>query len=328
MRYSRLRHASVGILLAAAAELSRALAAPAIITVPSALNLGTTSFFDGFGKTGEGFTLLQYARYEDLNQITDAHGNASPAFKGTDIQVFASLTQIVYSSPLHPFGGDSLGLSALLPVINLNAHFASDSPAKLTGSGVGFGDLVWGPSYQSKTYRDAERPVFSWRFQLLVMSPTGHFDRHDSLNQSAGYWGINPYVAFTWLPTPELEISSRLNYQHNLSSSHFADTPSVPGVVYLNGQAGDLVYGNLDASWEIAADLRVGINGYFLDQLSPDQTNGQDVAHSLESQIYLGPGARLVIDHENAVNANLYLPVECRNCSQGPRLNFQFTHRF
>jgi hypothetical protein len=301
---------------------------PDTVAVPKALNLGTTSFFDGFGNISGGWTLLQYVRTEDIDRITDAQGRNSPYFKGTSIQVFAGLTQISYASPWHPFGGDAVGFSGLLPVISLNAHFAADSPVRLPSNGIGVGDFVWGPSYQSKTYTHDGRALFSWRTQILVMSPTGAFNKSANLNQGVAYWGIDPYVAATFLPTRKLEFSSRLNYQYNFESVHIANPPRIPGLAYLSGQAGELVYGNFDASYAVTDELRFGMNGYFLDQLTPDRTNGAIVPRSRESEIYLGPGARAVFDKADALNVNLYLPVESRNGSPGLQLNLQYTHRF
>jgi hypothetical protein len=330
MAHSHTPSAATAFILAALAATPAAAQSyvPDTVAVPKALNLGSTSYFDGFGNTTGGWTLLQYGRYENIDQITDAQGKTSPYFKGSSIQVFAELTQICYSSPWHPFGGDAVGFSALLPLISLDAHFAGDSPVKLPSNGIGIGDLVWGPSYQSRTYMEDGRPIFSWRTQLLFMSPTGAFNKNDNVNQGVDYWGINPYVAFTFLPTSKFEFTSRLNYQYNLQTAHIPNPPPIPGLIYLNGQAGQMAYGNVDVSYAVTPKLRFGMNGYFLDQLTPDRTNGEIVAHSLESEIYLGPGGRYVFNKANALNVNVYLPIQSRNGSPGPQINFQYMHRF
>ncbi len=301
---------------------------PDIVPIPKALNLGSTSFFDGFGNVDGGWTLLQYGRYEDIGRINGAQGKPSPYFKGTDLQVLASLTQISYSAPVHPFGGDTLGFSALLSFSNANAHFAADSPVRLRDNGFNVGDMVWGPIYQSRRYMQDGRAVFSWRFQVLVMSPSGGFNPQRKLNQSAGYWGINPYIAFTWLPTAKLEFSSRINYQYNFRTSNVAVPPPIPGITFKSGQAGDLIYANFASSYQVSEKLHLGVNGYVLDQLTPDQANGQVVPHSRASALYFGPGGRYVFNKTNALNINLYRPIEAHNASSGTVLNFQYVHRF
>jgi hypothetical protein len=301
---------------------------PDLITPPKALNLGSTSFFDGFGRTDEGFSWLQYGRYEDLDRITDSQGTATPYFKGTHIQVFSALTQIIYASDWHPFGGDVVGFSAAAPLIDLNSHFAVDSRVKLKNNGFGIGDLVWGPSYQSRLYRQHGRPVLSFRVQLLILSPTGGFNKQVSINQGAGFWAVNPYVAATWLPTASLELSTRLNYQYNLPSTNFANPPQIPGLIYTSAQAAQICYGNLDASYEVAANIRLGVNGYFLHSLDPDKTNGSIVPHSEVNEVSLGPGGRYTFDSANFVNINLYFPIVSHNGTPGPQFNFQVIHRF
>jgi len=320
----------LALLIFASLGISSAIAQtpPDTVRVPKSLNLGTTSFFDGLGNTDGGWTWMQYGRYEDIDRSNDAQGRSSPYVKGTDIQVFVTQTQICYASPWHPFGGDAVGFSALLPFASVNAHFAADSPVKLADNGAGMGDLVWGPSYQSRLIRQGGRPILSWRLQFLFVSPTGRFNPNHDIDQSEGFWAINPYIAITYLPLPKWEFSTRLNYQYNMQSANLPNPPRIPGLVYRNAQAGDMVYGNLDASYQISEKLHLGINGYFLDQLAPDKTNGAIVPHSRASEIYAGPGARFVFSKANALNLNLYLPIQSRNDTSGPQINFQFMHRF
>jgi hypothetical protein len=229
---------------------------PDIVTPPKALNLGSTSYFDGFGRT------------------------------------------------------------------------TADSPVKLRHNGPGLGDLVWGPIYQSRVFKQGGRPVLSARFQLIIESPTGNFSRRDNINQSAGYWAVNPYIAATYLPLPGLEFSTRFNYQYNCKTSNLPAPPPIPGIVYRNGQAGQIIYDNYDASLQLSDKLHLGLNGYFLDELTPDRTNGTIVPHSRETEIYLGPGGRYVFDAGDALNVNFYFPLLSRNGSRGAEVNLQFVKKF
>ena len=192
---------------------------PDTVSAPKAINLGSTSFFDGFGRTTEGWTLLEYGRFENLTRITTSQGSSNPLFKGTDIRVFVVQTQICYTSDWHPFGGDAVGISAMLPLAGFTSRFDQDSPVKLTNNGFGVGDLNIGPFYQSKYVMDAGKPVFAWRTQLSIIAPIGSVNDEKNINQGSGFWSINPYLAFTWLPLPKLEFSSRINYMYNFQTS-------------------------------------------------------------------------------------------------------------
>jgi len=301
---------------------------PDTIGVPKGGNYGSTSFFDGFGRTDEGLTLLEYGRYEDLNRINDYQGNPSPLFDGTHIAVYVSLTQLSYMSNWHPFGGDDVGFSAAIPLIDCTSGFAQNSPVKLTNDGFGIGDLVWGPIYQSKIFVRDGGAYFAWRAQLIILSPTGKADETRNINQGSGYWAVNPYVTFTYLPVARVEVSNRFNYQYNLQSSQFSSPPPIPGLKYINGQAGQMVYDDFDASFALVPNRYLGINGYFIDQLNLDETNGQVVANSLVKALYLGPGGRLVFRNKDSLNVNVYLKVISENDTSGTKLSFQYVHRF
>jgi hypothetical protein len=306
---------------------ARAGALPDIVSAPKGVNLGSTSFYDGFGRTEEGWTWLQYGRFENLSRITGAQGNTSPLFKGT-IDVFVAQTQIAYASPWHPFGGDATGISALLPFAAFHAGFGEDSPLKLRSDGFGIGDLNFGPFYQSKHYLRGGRPVFAWRFQFSTVAPTGGFSTRRNINQGTGFWAVNPYVALTWLPIRRVEFSGRINYQYNFPTSRIANPPPIPGLIYRSGQAGQMIFGNFATSYAVVPHAELGVNGYALSQLSPNRTNGIAVPKSRETEISIGPGAHFVFNASTTLNLNLYLPVMSRNATSGTQLNAQFVHRF
>ncbi len=299
---------------------------PRIVTPPDALNLGSTSFYDGFGGTQQGFTLLQYFRYESLDQITDSRGDSVALFKSPRLYVAVSNTQLSYMSPWQADGG-RFGFSVLLPVIDFHSYFGP-SGLVLRDSGLNTGDLSWGPIFQAAPIRHHGSPVFSWRAQCLVISPNGHFDTRRAINQGAGYWSIQPYVAMTALPLPGFEISARFNYLHAFPATRFADPPPVPHLIYQNGQGGELAWVNFTASYALAPPLSIGLNGFFLQQLADDRTNGIAVPHSEERLFYLGPGAHLSLPGHDSLNFNAYLPVEVKNNFAGVIGNIQFIHRF
>jgi len=301
---------------------------PDTITTPKGLNLGSTSFFDGFGRQTPGWTLLQYGRYEDVNEIDGAAGHPNALFSKPRIRVFVSLTQFSYTTDWHPFGG-TFAFSAALPVVAyLRTDFAADSRVKLTDNGTNIGDLVWGPIYQSAPIMRDGHPWFVWRAQLIVSSPTGALNGSHNLNQGVGYWAANPYLAFTLMPSERWEISNRINYQYNFRGDKFSSPPPIPGLVYRNGQAGQLVYDNFAASYGVSQKVNVGIAGFYLGQLSRDKTNAMEVPGSIRRDLYAGPGLHCVLDGENQINLNSYFKLVSENDSAGMKLNVQYIHRF
>jgi hypothetical protein len=308
-------------LLAVSLVLTMPLVARASSDEPAGINLGGSSFMDGFGRTDPGFVYQQYLQVEHYDAINDQNGHQVPTFQGTDINAVISLNHLIYVSPYHLLGG-VLGVEALLPVVDLNASFASTSPAKLTADhGLALGDVTSGVFLQMPPVMRDGRPVFVQRFDFDVISPTGQYNRADDINPSAGFWSLNPYWAMTLLPTPNTEFSIRLNYLHN-----FENNDPAGGVAPF--RAGDAIWANLTASYKVLPVLNVGLNGYYFQQLQDDTVNGQTSPNSETTNFSLGPGVMYQPDASNTFFINAYMPVIERNTTQGFHLVFRWTHVF
>jgi hypothetical protein len=331
LNYARTALGTASFLLALPCGAVQAQSLPSIVSPPKAINLGSTSYFDGFGRQTPGFTLLQYVRFEDLDRITDSNGNDNALFKNPHVNVLVSQTQVAYVSQFDPLGlGGHLGFTVLQAVTDFtDSSFASNSPVKLSNNRAGIGDFNFGPTYQSKIYTADDRPVFAWRTQFAVYAPTGSLNTATNINQGNGFWAIAPYFSFTYLPTPQIEISSRINYQYNFQTNIFQAPPPIPHVVYHSGQAGSMLYGNVDSSYAVIPNkFYLGVNSYFLQQLTDNQTNGTDVANSKEVVFSIGPGMRYQFDTNTAVNFNVYFNAVSQNSTTGTVFNVQFVHVF
>jgi hypothetical protein len=308
-------------LLAVSLVLTVPLVARASSDEPAGINLGGTSFMDGFGRTDPGFVYQQYFQVERYNAINDQNGHQVPMFQGTDINSVVSLNQLIYVSPYHLLGG-ALGVDALLPVVDLSASFAPASPAKLTADhGLAFGDLTWGAFLQMPPVMTEGRPVFAQRIEIDVISPTGQYNHADDVNPSSGFWSLNPFWALTFLPTPNTEFSTRLQYLHNFQNSD----PAADAVPF---RAGDAVWANFAASCTVLPTLNVGLNGYYFQQIQDDTVSGQTIPKSETTNVSLGLGVMYQPDASNSFVVNAYLPVIERNTTQGFHLVLRWTHVF
>ncbi|APO93117.1 hypothetical protein BJD11_21040 [Xanthomonas euvesicatoria] len=257
--------------------------------------------------------------------MKDARGNDIPVFDNPRIDSTVLLTQFAYVTPYHVFGG-ALGITALVPLVNLDASFGRNSIATLRDNGAGVGDVTFGPYLQMPPVIRNGRPVFSQRFEFDAVAPIGKYDGNRDLNQSSGYWSLIPSYAFTVLPTPNWELSARINYIYNFRSERRPNLP--PGFDFRNGQAGDAGWINFATSWEVAPKLRLGINAYYLTQFRDNRTNDQRVPDSRQRAFYAGPGGVWRFDANNILFANVYLPVEVRNAASGNNVNFEYVHVF
>ncbi|MHA6719708.1 SphA family protein [Sphingomonas sp. RS6] len=294
---------------------------PDLVTPTNGINLGSTSFGDGFSTLKPGVTVLQYVRYNDSNSMTDANGNESSSFRNPRIKVFTTVTQISVASPWD-INGNRIGFDVLIPVTSINGKFDPGGP-QLVDNGTELGDVTFGPFIQFKPIIKHGRPVASFRVALNAIAPTGGFDRKHDLNQSSGYWSIVPYVAWTILPAKGWDISGRTQYLYNFKTSRISNPPTIPGFTFRDGQAGQLIYSNYSVSREVARGISIGAAGYAVQQLDNDRINGIRLPDTKRSALYLGPGFQINRLPRWTINANIYLPVTTRNYANGPQFNLQ-----
>jgi hypothetical protein len=220
---------------------------PDVVKPPSGINLGSTSFYDGFGRTRPGVTVLEYFRWARNTEIDGANGSENPIFIAPRINAFPDLTQVIVATKWRPLGGTA-GFSALVPLVELQSSFAPDSPKTLSNTGFGVGDIIAGPIWQSKIFdgqgvKDSsanpasrQDPYFACRLQFLVQVPNGSFDPARNLNQGSGYWAVAPYIASTFLPVSRLEMSTRFHYQYKLATNKIPNPPPIPHLAYTSGR--------------------------------------------------------------------------------------------
>lgn len=211
---------------------------------PAGINLGATSFLDGFGRNEGGFTYLVYAQYARSREIIGDEGttltvcnapggchpggvSAIPVFKDPKIDVYLVVNQLAYTLPMSLFDDSAhLGINFILPFVVFDTSFGSLTAADVgknlatpaSDNGAGFGDLTFGPFLQWKPLMAGGRPIFSNRVEFDLIAPVGKYDKAKDINQGANFWSINPYWAVTVLPVPNLELSARFNYLYNFAN--------------------------------------------------------------------------------------------------------------
>jgi hypothetical protein len=307
-------------------SICQAQAPPDVVKETPNLNLGGSSYYDGFGRYDPGWVVQNYLREQHYTTITTSTGAEDTAFVNPHIDALVNILQAIYVFPVQVSGG-GIGVETLLPLVYLRSHFDS-SGVVLDSNGFGLGDFTFGPFYQAKPLALDGRPFFSWRTALDAIAPVGAWDSGKDINQSSGFWSVNPYLAATVLPTSSLEFSARLNYIYNFQTQRGANPPQLPGFIFHDGQAGQALWVNFTTSYAVTKAFSLGVNGFYLQQLTDDQTNGVAVLHSREMQVYLGPGFHWAIGANNTLNGNLYVPIVTKNVATGLIINFQFIHVF
>jgi hypothetical protein len=291
------------------------LAAPARAYDLPSVNLGFTSFLDGGPPAGPGFYFTEYLQWWTADKLADANGNGM----GPKLDVWISLSQLIYQSNQQVLFGGKWGLDVIQPFV----VFDLDSKGlPLTDNNPGFGDLLVGPYIQWDPIMGANGPVFMHRIEFQMLLPTGRYSRNESLNPGSNFFSIDPYWAATWFIRPMWTASWRIHYLWN-------DENGNPGGGLNTVQAGEAVHLNFATDYEVLPKrLRIGLNGYYLKQITDMKADGANVPDTREQVLGLGPGFVWHISQNDHVFFNAYFEMAAENRPEGQRYNLRWVHHF
>jgi hypothetical protein len=311
------------------------------------VNLGATSFMDGFGRPTDGFTYQGYLTYSMGRAIFDPSGNKIAAFVDPKIDSFNFTNQVSYYFAT-TWLGDTVrpALNFLLPLVGFDTSFGAGGPS-LTNNGVGFGDLTMGPMLQFKPVMLGGRPFFAHRLEIDLVAPTGKYNPHKNINQGSNYVSFVPHWAATLLPLSRLELSVRIHYIYNLRNDRPTGAPVDPAnpPARLNldsAKAGQAFFFNFATSYEIIQSLHLGANGYFLTQLTNDRfstfdgaTNrkttydAKDLAGEGKAQVFaIGPGGFWEVTKTDKLFVNAYFQPVVKARTQATVFGVRWIHSF
>lgn len=290
------------------------LAVPAWSYDQPSVNLGFTSFVDGGPPAGPGFYFTEYIQYYQADRFADLN------LPDPDLEVWVSLSQLIYQSDTPVLFGGKWGLDVIVPMVGLESdpsHFIPDNNA-------GVGDLLIGPFIQWDPIMGENGPIFMHRIELQTIIPTGKYDDDKVLNPGSNFWSFNPYWAATLFVTPKLTATWRIHYLWNGKN----DDPFV-GSGLDDSQAGEAVHGNFAVAYELIPHaLRIGINGYYFKQISSSEADGRNVPNTGEKVFAVGPGLVWHLDQNNHLFVNSYFESGAENRTEGERYNVRFVHHF
>jgi anthranilate 1,2-dioxygenase (deaminating, decarboxylating) large subunit len=284
------------------------LAAPAAAYLQPSVNLGFTSFLDGGPPAGPGHYISEYLQFYSSDSLEDGPPG--------DVDAWILMNQYIYQSDQALLFGGKWGINVMLPVVSLDEN----SPA-LTDNGTGLGDLLIGPYLQWDPIMGEQGPLMLNRIELQTIWPTGKYDEADNLNQGSNHFSFNPYWAATVFLGPKATVSWRLHYLMNGENDEF--TPA-----HSDLEPGDAVHANFTAAYEVLPkQLRLGVNGYWFNQVSDTKINGVDSGED-EKVFAIGPGLVYHFSQDSHLFLNTYFESGAQDRPEGDRFNLRFVHHF
>ena len=284
------------------------------------VNLGFTSFVDGGPPAGPGYYFTQYVQYYTADQLNDGSGSAIP-FPDPDLEVWVSLSQGIYQSDQELLWGGKWGLDVIVPIVGLDLSYSAAGPFP-QDNGTGLGDILVGPFLQRGPVMRDGRPFFMHRLELQMIFPTGKYDEDKALNPGSNFFSFNPYWAGTLFLTPNWTATTRVHYLWNAENSD-----AIGGAQ--KSTAGQAIHLNFATAYAVIPNsLRLGINGYYLKQITDSEVDGQDMNDSREEVFAIGPGALWSFSQNNHLFFNAYFETSVENRSEGQRYLLRYVHHF
>ncbi|MDP2411546.1 MAG: transporter [Pseudolabrys sp.] len=150
---------------------------------------------------------------------------------------------------------------------------------------------------------------FHWNILTAVFLPAGDYDRTRLPNTGRNAWALSPQAGMTYFdPKSGWEVSGAAIYLYS-----FANTDT-------NYRSGDMLHVDFAAGRMLTRAFKVGVVGYYAQQLSPDSGAGAILGSRKLRVAGIGPGVTYTFTlHDTVVNlvAKYYREFSAQNTSQG-----------
>jgi anthranilate 1,2-dioxygenase (deaminating, decarboxylating) large subunit len=274
------------------------------------VNLGDSNFEDGFAAPG--FLLEEFPDVYVSGTLKDSNGATVPG--SNTLTTILTTSHLVYVSNKRLFGA-WIGGEILFPMADVEVKRAQGVDATVRG----FADPILGPIALQWTPKKIGDGVFADRVELALTVPIGKYSDQHPVNIGNHFVLINPYYALTYEWQSKFEVSARLHYLWNS-----ANTDPFVGFGIKSAQPGQAFHANYTTSYEVLKGVRVGFNGYWLQQLTDHQIDGENVPNSKERTVGIGPGLELS-GHGTWFYLNSYMETDVRNRPAGVRVTFRIS---
>lgn len=264
--------------------------------------IGVNTVLDGILPPPGATQFFNYNEYYVANKFAGANGqSAVPGFR---IAAFVEAPRVVHTwgTTLGPLTFSS---GIVVPIVHLDLRTPGGS-----GDRTALGDIIVHPLFVG--YHN-EAHTFFINASPDIGLPTGAYSSSRIANTGLNTYAFMPNINVTWFPTPSWEISSTAQIEFN-SPNHATN--------YHSGNVATLDYG---IGYSVTKDLQVGLQGFFLQQISDDTVNGGLAnGNGFRGRAYgIGPQIRYNWSPFSGLVLKYQHEFDVRNRPQGDRLWLQ-----
>jgi len=269
-----------------------ALGSPAVAGLPGAGQHYPNGSSDIMGGVlpPPGFYWINYLAYISKDKLLNKDGDeelatpGGPAKTDFDAGVFVEVPRFVYMSPIKIMGA-TWGGQIFFPLYKADVELKVGGATAFDEDSKGLGDIIFSPL------------VLAWHLSpnlhmgaaVDIWAPTGNYDRKNPASQilSKNSSTIEPVWAVSyWIPGG-LDVSAKFMYDFNTTNDDYAH-PGTGATVDM--KAGQEFHVDYAVSYALGKeDFRAGVSGYYFQQMTDDNLDGDDVDDSKSKVASIGP---------------------------------------
>jgi len=261
--------------------------------------VGVNTVLDGVLPPPSATQFYSYTEYYFSNKFAGADGKSSVPGFHSEVLVDAPCVVHTWGPTLGPF---TFSTGVVVPLFHLRVNVPGTS-----GTRSALGDIIVHPLMLG--YSNPSHTFFAF-VSLDVGLPTGAYSVNRVANTGLNTYAFEPNLSVTWFPNPKWELSALAQIEFN-SPNHAT-----------NYHSGNVATLDWLAGYSVTKNLQLGVQGFFLKQITDDTVNGQTAPNDgfRGQAIGIGPQLRYDLGPASAIVFKYQHEFAVRNRPQGERL--------